>query len=134
MSHVTQLDAARRAVKMQRILGGTGALLALAAVALSAVVAHAPSLIGAHPDTVRAGAMNAAVFMLVHGAAVAALAQQAVIPNDRYALILMLVGTVLFSGSVIAGALYGVPTTLAPMGGSLLMLSWLWIAVNRFWR
>ena len=134
MSHVTQLDAARRAVKMQRILGGSGALLAFAAVALSAVVAHKASLVGANPDTVRASAMNAAVFMLVHGAAVAALAQQAVIPNDRYALILMLVGTLLFSGSVIAGALLGVPTVLAPLGGSVLMLAWLWIAINRFWR
>lgn len=134
MNHVTQLDAARRAVKMQRILGGSGALLALAAVALSAVVSHTASLVGAEIEATRAGAMNAALFMLVHGAAVAALSMQAVIPNDRHALIVMLCGTVLFSGSVIAGALAGWPTTLAPMGGSLLMLAWLWVAINRFWR
>ena len=134
MNHVTQLDAARRAVKMQRILGGSGALLAMCAVALSAVVAHASKLDGVNVNSVRASALNAAVFMLVHGAAVTALAMQAVIPNDRYALMLMLGGTLLFSGSVIAGALLGVSTALAPIGGSMLMLAWAWIAINRFWR
>jgi uncharacterized membrane protein YgdD (TMEM256/DUF423 family) len=134
MNHVTQLDAARRAVKMQRVLGGSGALLALIAVALSAVIAHSGRLDGVQHDVLRASATNAALFMLLHGAAVTALAMQAVIPNDRYALIVMLVGTVLFSGSVIAGALLGTPAGLAPLGGSLLMLAWLWVAINRFWR
>lgn len=134
MNHVTQLEAARRAVRMQRVLGGSGAVLALCAVAFSAVIAHAGKLQGTDIEHVRASAMNAATFMLLHGAVATALAMQAVIPNDRYALMLMLVGTVLFSGSVIAGALLGLSTVLAPLGGSMLMLAWAWVAINRFWR
>lgn len=134
MNHVTQLEAARRAVKMQRVLGGSGAILALCAVALSAVIAHTGKLQGADAGHVRASAMNAATFMLLHGAAITALAMQAVIPNDRFALMLMLAGALLFSGSVIAGALLGASTVLAPLGGSILMLAWAWVAINRFWR
>ena len=48
----------------------------------------------------------------------------------RLAMAGLLLGTLLFAGSVAGGALLGWPTRLAPFGGSLLMASWLLLAVD----
>jgi uncharacterized membrane protein YgdD (TMEM256/DUF423 family) len=42
----------------------------------------------------------------------------------------LLLGTLLFAGSLAGGALLGWPTRLAPLGGSVLILSWLLLAVD----
>ena len=46
------------------------------------------------------------------------------------ALCLLLLGTLLFSGSLVAGALGGLSTRLAPAGGITLMLGWLLWALD----
>ena len=42
-------------------------------------------------------------------------------------------GVLLFSGSLVGAALAGTPTTLAPFGGTLMMLGWLLHAIGQ-WR
>src|SRR4249919_1525897 len=89
-------------------LAAGGALSAAAAVALSAYAAHAVS--GAAQSRLQ----TAAMFALVHGVALAALARD----NDRLlprlALAALLLGLLLFSGSVAMNVLMQWPTTLAP--------------------
>ena len=48
----------------------------------------------------------------------------------KAALSLLLLGTLLFSGSLVGGALGGLPTRLAPAGGITLMLGWVLWAVD----
>ena len=102
-----------------RGLIAAGGVLAAAAVGLSAYASHAV------PEQARASLYVAAVFAFGHGIALAALAPRATRRTDRLALWMLLVGTVLFSGSVALSRLAGVSTGLAPIGGGLLMLGWL---------
>jgi len=45
---------------------------------------------------------------------------------------LMLLGLLLFSGSLASASLWQTPTTFAPAGGTALILAWCWVAVNLF--
>lgn len=45
-------------------------------------------------------------------------------------LYLLLLGTLLFAGSLVGGALLHWPTSLAPIGGSGLMLGWVVLAIG----
>lgn len=110
-------------------LAATGSLLAAAAVALSAYSAHAPGL----EAEARAALANACLFALVHGIALAALSPLAVRRLAMFGLLAILAGTLLFSGSVIAGHLLGTSTALAPAGGLLLIGGWLLHAFGQ-WR
>lgn len=110
-------------------LAACGSLLAGAAVALSAYAAHA----GTFAPEVRGKLSNACLFALVHGIALAALAPLAVRRMAMAGLVAILVGTLLFSGSVIAGNLWGVSTALAPAGGLLLIAGWVLHAFSQ-WR
>lgn len=101
-----------------------GALLAAASVGLSAYASHgADAQAQSHLQT-------AALFAFGHGLALAALTAGTVRRLGKGALFLLFLGTLLFSGSLVAGALGGVSTRLAPAGGITLMLGWVLWAVD----
>lgn len=110
-----------------RLLAAAGAVLAAAAVALAAYASHA-----AGPGAgLRLG--TAAAFAFGHGLALAALAPQAGGRLAAAALWLLLAGVLLFAGSLAGAHFIGLPTRLAPLGGSLMILGWLAHAVAA-WR
>ncbi|NOT89379.1 MAG: DUF423 domain-containing protein [Lysobacter sp.] len=111
-----------------RALAAAGALLAGAGVALSAYAAHGAE--GAD----RANLQSAALFALVHGVALAALSRQTPHRLGMAALSVLVIGVLLFSGSLVAAHFFAAPTRLAPLGGSLLILGWLLYAVDAFRR
>lgn len=105
-------------------LAAAGAACAAVGIALAAYASHGVQ--GAPQAQLQA----AALFALVHGGALAALAP---LPGGRLrraALIALLAGTLLFSGSVTAGALLGWTTAAAPFGGSLMIAAWLLLAAD----
>ncbi len=111
-----------------RALTAVGAVLAGAGVALSAYAAHAAD------GVARANLQSAALFALVHGVALAALSRQTPHRLGTAALSMLLIGVLLFSGSLVAAHFFGAPTRLAPAGGSLLILGWLLYAAGAFRR
>lgn len=111
-----------------RLFAGAGAALAAAGVALSAYAAHAA-------DAAAQGRLgSAALFALVHGAALAALSAQNRRGLGRVALALLLFGTLLFSGTLVAAHFFALPTRTAPFGGVMMILGWLLYAVDAFRR
>ena len=42
----------------------------------------------------------------------------------------MLLGLILFSGSLASSVLWQTPSTLAPSGGMALIIAWCWVALN----
>lgn len=113
---------------LRRLLAASGALLASAGVALSAYAAHASDV------AARSSLQSAALFALLHGVALAALSRQAVRRTGLCALLMLAVGTLLFSGTLAAAHFLGMPTRLAPFGGSLLILGWLVFAIDAIRR
>lgn len=102
-----------------RMLASAGALLAGAAVGLSAWAAHATIGNG------RMQLLTAAAIGFGHGIALAALSRA---PQRRLAVLALaaiVLGTLLFSGGLVVAQLAGVPARTAPLGGSLLILAWL---------
>lgn len=108
-----------RSVAGRRILAPAGAVLAAAAVALAAYASHA-----AGPDGGARLAL-AAAFAFGHGLALAALAPRAAGWLAASALWTLLLGVLLFAGSLAGAHFLDLPTRLAPMGGSLMILGWL---------
>ena len=53
---------------------------------------------------------------------------------SRFARIALLLGTLLFAGSLVAGAMVGTSTRLAPAGGIMLMLGWVRWAIDAIRR
>lgn len=96
--------------------------------ALSAYAAH-----GAE-GAARANLQSAALFALLHGVALAALSRQTPHRLGTAALTMLLIGVLLFSGSLAAAHFFSAPTRLAPAGGSLLILGWLLYAADAFRR
>ena len=111
-----------------RALTAAGAVFAAAGVALSAYAAH-----GAE-GAARANLQSAALFALAHGIALAVLSRQTPRRLGSAALSLLLIGVLLFSGSLAAAHFFSTPTRLAPAGGSLLILGWLLYAADAFRR
>ena len=111
-------------VAVRRALGGIGSLLAGVAVGVSA---H-----GAEGEA-QARLVQAAAFAFAHGLALAALAPLAQRRRALLALVAMLAGVLLFSGSLAGAALLGLPTTLAPSGGMLMIGAWFLHGWDR-WR
>lgn len=105
----------------------SGGLLAAVAVGLSAYASHGIAQAQSHVQT-------AALFAFGHGLALAALAPSTTRRMGTAALCLLLLGTLLFAGSLVAGALWGLPTRLAPAGGISLMLGWVLWAVDAIRR
>lgn len=110
-------------------LAATGAALAAAAVALSAYAAHASAAVG-H----QAPLFTAAAVAFGHGLALQTLGQDNRRRLRRVLLAGLLLGTVLFSGSVVAAHVFGASAKLAPLGGGLLILCWLGIALDHLRR
>ena len=111
-----------------RVLAASGAVLAAAGVGLSAYAAHAAEA------AARANLQSAALFALAHGIALAALSRQTPQRFGTVALWMLLIGVLLFSGSLVAAHFFAAPTRLAPMGGSLLILGWLLYAADALRR
>ena len=114
-------------VRARRWLGAIGSMLASVAVALAAYAAH-----GAEGEA-QARLTQAAAFAFGHGLALAALAPLAQRRSGLVALLAILLGVLLVSGSVAGAALWGLPTTLAPFGGMLMIGGWLLHGRER-WR
>jgi uncharacterized membrane protein YgdD (TMEM256/DUF423 family) len=107
-----------------RGLAAAGAVLAAAAIALSAYAMHAAGAqVGVHLQM-------AALFAFGHGVALAMLAPTVVRGLARVALAAMLLGVLMFSGSLLAAHLFGAPTRLVPYGGGFMILAWLLFAAD----
>jgi uncharacterized membrane protein YgdD (TMEM256/DUF423 family) len=106
-------------------LAAAGAVLAALAVGLSAYAAH-----GVADAHARGNLQLASLYAFGHGIALAALAPAAARRVPLLALAGLLAGTLLFAGSLAFAALLGWPTRLAPLGGTVLMASWLLYAVG----
>ena len=72
----------------------------------------------------------AALFAFAQGLALAALAPGSQGRLRHIGLRVILAGTILFAGSLAFAALFGIEPTLAPVGGSLLILGWVLIAAG----
>lgn len=118
------VDATSRMPRLPGGLAASGAVLAAAAVALAAYASHAVD------GEQQARLQLAAVFAFGHGLGLAALSPRAVTRLAMAALIAMLIGSLLFAGSLAAAHFLGTPTRLAPLGGGLLLLAWLLHAVD----
>ncbi|ALJ28924.1 transmembrane protein [Stenotrophomonas acidaminiphila] len=118
-----------RRVRKPSALAFCGALLAASAVGLSAYASHAVSdpLAQSHLET-------AALYAFGHGAVLAILGPASLNAAGRTALYVLLLGVLLFSGSVAGGALGWWPTRLAPAGGTALMAGWLLLAFSALRR
>lgn len=101
-----------------------GALFAAIAVALSAYAAHAAE------GVAQSRLQTAAVFAFGHGVAFAALAPQVRGRWKLAASVSLQLGVLLFCGSLAGNVLLGWPTTLAPMGGMLLIAGWIAWAIG----
>jgi uncharacterized membrane protein YgdD (TMEM256/DUF423 family) len=119
-------------VSASRIHVLLAALMGAAGVALWAMAAH------------RAGGeslVTSAQFLLIHACAVLGLTacrKQALV-HDRIASIasaVLILGTLLFSGDIVARVLVGdrLFPIAAPVGGSLLILGWLMVGVSAVWQ
>jgi uncharacterized membrane protein YgdD (TMEM256/DUF423 family) len=122
------LNLERRARKPS-LLACFGGLLATTAVGLSAYASHgiADPLAQSHVTT-------AALYAFGHGVALAVLGPTQQNSLGKLALYVLLIGTLLFSGSLVAGALWKLSTQLAPVGGTALMLGWLAYGLNALRR
>ena len=105
-------------------LAASGAVLAAAAVALAAYASH-----GVH-GVDQSRLQTAAVFAFGNGLALAALAPSTMRTLGQLALLALLLGVLLFSGSLTGSVIAGLPTTLAPMGGALMIGGWLALALD----
>ena len=106
-------------------LAAAGAVLAALAVGLSAYAAH-----GVADAHARGNLQLASLYAFGHGIALAALAPATARRVPLLALAGLLAGTLLFAGSLAFAALLGWPTRVAPLGGTVLMASWLLYAVG----
>jgi uncharacterized membrane protein YgdD (TMEM256/DUF423 family) len=104
-------------------LAACGALLAALSVALAAYAAHAAQ------GPAQARLELAAAFAFGHGLALATLAPSMQRGLGYVALATLATGVLLFSGSLAGAALAQWPTTLAPMGGMLMIGGWLALAL-----
>jgi uncharacterized membrane protein YgdD (TMEM256/DUF423 family) len=114
------------AVRMQ---GSAGALLAMLAIGLSAWASH-----GLAPGREQHNVLMACLYAFGHGAVLVVLAPRALPVLGRVALWLILLGVLLFSGSLLGGVLLAWPTRAAPAGGMLMMGGWLLLALSHWQR
>ncbi len=110
-------------------LACAGGLLAAAAIGLSAYASH-----GVSEPLAQSHLHTAALYAFGHGLALAALGRSSERLLARVALALLLLGTLLFSGSLAGNALAQWPTRLAPVGGTTLMLGWVLYALDALRR
>ncbi len=108
--------------RSMRVLAGIGALACGVAIGVSAYAMHGALAAKDHERLV-----IAAVFLFAHGLSLAALAPGTRSRLRQAGLLILMIGTILFAGSLVLAAWLGIAPTLAPFGGSLLMLGWLLI-------
>lgn len=104
------------------MIGGLAALSAAIAIGASAFGAHAAKSAEA-ADWLRTGGL----YQLIHAVAILALLRLPVGQGSLYAL---LGGSALFAGTLYAMAL-GAPRwfgAITPIGGTIMILAWLWLA------
>ena len=108
---------------ISRAFAAFGALVCAISVALGAYASHVAT------GQAKERMALAALFAVAHGLALIALATResrlALLAKSAFALAI-----VLFSGSLALAACCGTATTLAPFGGSLLMLGWTILAAD----
>lgn len=109
--------------RSSRAFAAAGALLAAGSVALSAYAAHGAE--GAAQQNLQL----AALFGFGHGLALATLARAVASRLAWSALALLLAGTLLFSGALVAKHAFGGSSAPAPFGGGVLILGWLLYAL-----
>ncbi len=114
--------------RLTRLLAAFGAMACGLAVALGAYASH-----GLDGDAARRAGL-AALFAFGHGLALQLLMREGIVRLRLVAGGAMLVGLLLFAGSLCGADFLGWPTPLAPAGGLLLIASWLIIAVDTFRR
>ncbi len=112
---------------LARITSAVAPLFCAIGVALGAYASHATA-----GPLARERLGLAALFAFGHGLGLIALAARASV-LARIARLLLVLGVVLFSGSLAGAAMFGLPTVAAPFGGSLLILGWLVLAID-CWR
>ncbi len=115
----TSIDASRAG----RGFAALGALLCAAAIGLAAWAAHAFEPV----DTARL--QTPILYLFLHGLALACFARCQRDLLGTAVLIGWTLGCLFFSGSLIGSLAFGMPTSLAPTGGLLLIASWLLQAV-----
>ena len=102
-----------------RMLAAIGAWLCAIAVALSAYAAHGAT--GFDQSRLQ----TAALFAFGHGLALLVLAPRSTSRGMRIGIAALLLGVLLFSGSLAAESLFGLHPRLAPFGGMLMIAGWL---------
>lgn len=105
-----------------RWLRAAGAVMAGSAVALAAYASHAAD------PAVRGNLQTVALFGIAHGIALAALARGPLSRLATTGLAMLLAGTLLFGGALLAKALAGTSSAPAPFGGMLMIGGWLVLA------
>ncbi|WP_165480597.1 DUF423 domain-containing protein [Xanthomonas oryzae] len=110
--------------KHPSLLAFCGGLLAAIAIGLSAYASH-----GVADALVQSRLQLAALYAFGHGAVLTVLGATETRALGQVGLYLLLLGTLLFAGSLVGGALLHWPTSLAPIGGSGLMLGWVVLAI-----
>ncbi|OAX87595.1 hypothetical protein A7D16_02070 [Xanthomonas nasturtii] len=118
-----------RRKKHPSLLAFCGALLAATAVGVSAYASH-----GVSDALVQSRLQLAALYAFGHGAVLAVLGTTETRVIGRVGLYLLVLGTLLFAGSLVGGALLQWPTRLAPVGGGGLMLGWVVLAIGALRR
>ncbi len=124
-------DPSRRGLRSVAALRTAAGLLGAAGVMLAAAAAHA----GGGGVT-----MIAATFAILHAGVVIALTGVSIgsVPHGGWTLaaLLMVIGSVLFSGDLALIGLFGQrPLPMAaPTGGTILILAWLLVAVSPWFR
>lgn len=108
----------------QTVLSALAALLCAFSIAASAYASH-----GLDGDAQRR-LLLASNITFLHALSMMLLAYVAVSNLHKWACALMLAGLMLFSGSLVAAALWQTSTRMAPIGGMALMLAWVWVAIN----
>lgn len=118
-----------RRTRKPSFLAFCGGLLAAAAIGLSAYASHGVSeaLAQSHLNT-------AALYAFGHGVVLVGLGASSVNQLGRGALYVLLLGTLLFAGSLVGNVLMHWPTTLAPAGGITLMGGWVLLALSALRR
>lgn len=107
----------------RRVPPVVGALACALSVALGAYASHAAA------GQARERLALAALFAFGHGLALLATDSRASVLAGASKLCFIL-GILLFSGSLAGAALFSVSTRLAPLGGTLMILGWLVLAID----
>lgn len=108
----------------QKYFSAIAALFCAASVAMSAYASH-----GLDGDSQRR-MLTASYFAFAHGLSLIVLARLSPSRSNCGACSLMLLGLVLFSGSLASAVLLQTSSALAPAGGMALIFAWCWVAVN----